>query len=75
MLQKWGLSPRAVMELMRHSDLRLSTGTYMDVSQLQLFDELNKLPSPLVQILTNRVKTRENLSKPHLSSYIRNSFL
>jgi integrase len=30
MLQRRGLSPRAIMELMRHSDLRLSTGTYMD---------------------------------------------
>jgi integrase len=47
MLNRWGVSPRAAMELMRHSDMRLTTKTYMDSTALPLFTEMEKLPSPI----------------------------
>jgi predicted DNA-binding transcriptional regulator AlpA len=43
MLQRAGVSPRVVMELMRHSDMRLTMKTYTDTTCLPLFGELDKL--------------------------------
>jgi hypothetical protein len=49
-LQRVGVPPRVTMELMRHSDLRLSSNTYTDTTCLPIFDEFGKLnallPSP-----------------------------
>lgn len=51
MLQRAGVPPRVIMELMRHSDLRLSSTTYTDTTCLPLFVEMGKLdsflPSPI----------------------------
>jgi integrase len=51
MLQRAGIPSRVIMELMRHSDLRLSSTTYTDTTCLPLFDEIGKLnaflPSPI----------------------------
>jgi len=51
MLQRTGVPSRIVMELMRHSDLRLSSTTYTDTTCLPLFEEIGKLdsflPSPI----------------------------
>ena len=44
-LQIAGLSPRVVMDLMRHSDMRLSAKTYTDTSRLPIFSEIRKLPA------------------------------
>ncbi len=46
-LQIAGVSPRAVMDLMRHSDMRLSAKTYTDTTRLPIFQEIKKLPSPI----------------------------
>ena len=46
-LQIAGVSPRAIMDLMRHSDMRLSAGTYTDKSRLPIFGEIKKLPALL----------------------------
>jgi len=46
LLHRWGVSPRVIMELMRHSDMRLSNSTYLDASLLPTFTEMEKLPSP-----------------------------
>ena len=49
MLARAGVSPRVAMELMRHSDMRLTAKTYTDAMNLPLFDELVKitpLPPP-----------------------------
>jgi hypothetical protein len=43
MLARAGVSPRVAMELMRHSDMRLTTKTYTDAMSLPTFDELNKI--------------------------------
>ena len=42
-----GISPRVAMELMRHSDMRLTAKTYTDVMNLPLFGELEKLTPAL----------------------------
>ena len=43
MLAKARISPRVAMELMRHSDMRLTAKTYTDAMSLPLFAELEKL--------------------------------
>jgi hypothetical protein len=43
MLASAGISPRVAMELMRHSDMRLTAKTYTDAMNLPLFGELEKL--------------------------------
>ena len=45
-LLKSGVAPRTAMELMRHSDLKLTTKVYTDPSQLPLAQALDKLPWP-----------------------------
>ncbi len=40
-----GVSPRVAMELMRHSEMRLTTKTYTDVSLLPLAAAVQSLPS------------------------------
>ena len=44
-LTKAGVTPREAMELMRHSDLRLTMKTYTDAGQLCTGEALAKLPS------------------------------
>ena len=62
MLNRRGVSPRAVMELMRQSDMRLSTKTYMDSTLLPLFDEMGKLPSPIASPKSDN--SCQNVGKP-----------
>jgi integrase len=62
LLQLSGLSPRAIMELMRHSDMRLSTRTYMDATLLPLVSEMGKLPSPIASPKSD--KSCQNVGKP-----------
>ena len=45
MLSASGVSPRVAMELMRHSDLRLTMRVYTDAAQLPMISEVEKLPS------------------------------
>ena len=40
-----GTPPRAAMEIMRHSDMRLTTKTYTDAGLLAVWDEVANLPS------------------------------
>lgn len=40
-----GVSPRVAMELMRHSDMKLTMGVYTDVAQLPVIQETARLPS------------------------------
>ena len=40
-----GVSPRVAMELMRHSDMKLTMGVYTDVTQLPIVQETARLPS------------------------------
>jgi integrase len=44
-LQRNGVSPRVVMELMRHSDIRLTMETYTDASRLPTGEAIKILPS------------------------------
>ncbi len=43
MLANAGIWPRVAIELMRHSDRRLTARTYTDAMNLPLFGELEKL--------------------------------
>lgn len=66
MLNCAGVSPRAAMELMRHSDMKLTFRTYTDARLLPLSQELQKLPS-LGSSLKSSLKTGKacpKLSKP-----------
>ncbi len=45
MLAAAGVSPRVAMEMMRHSDLKLTMGVYTDVAQLPVIQETARLPS------------------------------
>lgn len=45
MLSASGVAPRVAMELMRHSDIRLTMRVYTDAAQLPLTSEMDKLPS------------------------------
>ena len=40
-----GALPRVVMELMRHSDIKLTMKIYTDAGQLPLADAVGRLPS------------------------------
>ena len=44
-LQASGVPPRIAMELMRHSDIKLTMRVYTDAAQLPLVSELSRLPS------------------------------
>ena len=44
-LQKSGVLPRLAMELMRHSDMRLTMKIYTDIDQLPTADAIKTLPS------------------------------
>ncbi len=43
-LSRSGVAPRVAMELMRHSDMRLTAKTYTDAAMLPMSDALEKLP-------------------------------
>ena len=45
LLAAFGVSPRVTMELMRHSDMKLTMGVYTDVTQLPVIAEAARLPS------------------------------
>jgi len=58
MLAAAGVSPRVAMELMRHSDMKLTMGVYTDVAQLPIIEESALLPS--LQIPPKRAQTSDS---------------
>ena len=50
-----GTAPRVAMEIMRHSDMRLTSKTYTDTGLLPVSDAVSKLPSFAGKRLTNRL--------------------
>ena len=52
-LNEAGVPPRIVMELMRHSDMRLTHKTYTDTTCFSLFSELEKLRTPSPSLLAS----------------------
>ena len=48
-----GVPPRIVMELMRHSDMRLTHKTYTDATCFSLFNELEKVRAPSSSLLAS----------------------
>jgi integrase len=54
MLARAGVSPRVAMELMRHSDMRLTAKTYTDVMSLPLFGELEKITPLLPSLIASQ---------------------
>jgi integrase len=59
LLSASGVSPRVAMELMRHSDLKLTMKVYTDASQLPLVQEAARLPS--FPLLSNDSKQRTQI--------------
>jgi len=56
-----GIPPRVAMELMRHSDIRLTMGDYTDETILPLAREVGRVPS-LKSSLLSFPQSWENLS-------------
>ena len=54
LLARAGVSPRVAMELMRHSDMRLTAKTYTDVMSLPLFGELEKITPLLPSLIASQ---------------------
>ncbi len=50
-----GVHPRVVMEIMRHSDMKLTTRIYLDASQLPTAAAVNSLPKICVQGCVQKV--------------------
>ncbi len=69
-LAKAGTAPRVAMEIMRHSDMRLTAKTYTDAGQLPIADAVLHLPSLIgsktrTQIGTQSlVREGQNVSEP-----------
>ena len=62
LLASSGVSPRVAMELMRHSDMKLTMGVYTDVAQLPIIQETARLPS--FQIPAKSAQGAKNSSHP-----------
>lgn len=54
-LMNAGVHPRVVMEIMRHSDMKLTTRTYLDASQLPTAAAVNSLPGTYAQLYAQKV--------------------
>jgi hypothetical protein len=64
MLARSGVSPRVAMELMRHSDMRLTTKTYTDAMSLPLFGELEKITPLLPSLIASLKSENSGLKAP-----------
>jgi integrase len=66
LLNQAGVAPRVVMELMRHSDMRLTHKTYTDATSLALFTELEKLSPGKTSLPAslNQGRNRPNSTTP-----------
>jgi integrase len=66
MLARAGIPPRVAMELMRHSDMRLTQNSYTDATLLPLFIEVEKLPcpSPSLGASLNSARKGQNEGNP-----------
>ncbi len=66
MLARAGIPSRVTMELMRHSDMRLTQSTSTDATLHPLFNEVEKLPSPTTSrgASPNSAKTGQNERNP-----------
>lgn len=60
MLSAAGVSPRVAMELMRHSDIRLTMRIYTDAAQLPLSSEIAKLPAFSIAENSTQISTQLN---------------
>jgi integrase len=51
-----GTPPRIAMEIMRHSDIRLTSKTYTDAGLLAVWDQVANLPSspPIIRLRTHK---------------------
>jgi integrase len=52
-----GTAPRVIQELMRHSDMKLTTKNYTDVAQLPLAEAVRRLPSLLGNAEVNTLQS------------------
>ena len=59
-----GTAPRVAMEVMRHSDMRLTSKTYTDAGRLPLTDAVTKLPSFTDSNTADSQIDSQSLSRP-----------
>lgn len=68
MLSLSGVSPRVAMELMRHSDLKLTMKVYTDAAQLPLSEDIQRLPSYVLTPKSDtQISTQTGTQTPVLS--------
>ena len=69
LLMNNGTAPRVIQELMRHSDMKLTTKNYTDVAQLPLTQAVRSLPSLLGNAEVNTLQSTPALdTKGHCAS-------
>ena len=64
-LARAGTSPRIAMEVMRHSDIKLTTKTYTDAGLLPVADAVVKLPSLMRKARSTQIGTRNLFRAGH----------
>ncbi len=70
-LSRYGVAPRSAMEIMRHSDMRLTQRAYTDVSRLPLDEAMEKLPRWNLPAEKPSCETAEFCSKiPDISGHL-----
>jgi integrase len=67
-----GVSQRTVMEMMRHSDMRLTAKTYTDAHMLPVSDAMSKLPRLTVPAADSQIDSQSVVpQRPAVSSNVR----
>jgi len=64
-LARAGTSPRIAMEVMRHSDIKLTTKTYTDAGLLPVADAVVKLPSLMRKARSTQISTQSLFRAGH----------
>ena len=67
-LQRNGIPPRVVMELMGHGDIRLTMKTYTDASRLRTHEAIKTLPSFNIQNPGLQLGPQEMVATGHKES-------
>jgi len=69
-LARAGTAPRVAMEIMRHSDMRLTAKTYTDAGLLPIADAVLNLPSHVKPITGTQIGTQNLFRASHVTSHL-----
>src|SRR3954467_3423684 len=74
LLASSGVAPRVAMELMRHSDMRLTAKTYTDSSLLPMADAVEKLPRYDNPKMISAPSTQRSVTAPSTLYLMKSTF-